>query len=87
MEHLYWRVEEAHFREDTPLRRAFRLHLANVARAMRAIEWDDSGDGDDSEDEAIRACLGPHAEIAQLVIEANAARDALDAAIGKSRHA
>jgi hypothetical protein len=38
-----------------------RRHLNLVAKALRAIEWNDSGDGDDREDEAIRACLsGDH---------------------------
>jgi hypothetical protein len=41
------------------LREAFRAHLRLVARAMRAIEWNDSGDGDDEEPALIRGCLTP----------------------------
>lgn len=39
------------------LRVAFRAHLRAVAKAMRAIEWNDSGDGDDNEEKLVRACL------------------------------
>ena len=85
MNYLYGRVESAEFREDTALRRAFRQHLNLVASALYAIEWNDSGDGHPGEEDAIRACLGPHAELQQLVREAVAARDALTAAIEDSR--
>lgn len=47
----------------TPLRNAFKAHLEKVAAAMKAIEWNDSGDGDDREDAMIRACISPDAEI------------------------
>jgi hypothetical protein len=57
MDYLYAKVEEARFRDDTPLRAAFAAHLKWVARALRAIEWNDSCDGDDGEDEAILACI------------------------------
>jgi hypothetical protein len=61
MDYLYAQVRDAEFAEDTPARKAFRRHLNLVAKALRAIEWNDSGDGDDREDEAIRACLsGDH---------------------------
>lgn len=39
---------------DTPARRALVAHLRLVAEAMRAVEWEDSGDGAD-EEAAIRA--------------------------------
>ncbi len=78
MNYLSGRVESAEFREDTPLRRAFRAHLLRVAKALHEIEWVDSGDNSPGRDEdAILACLGPHAELAQLVLEADAARRAL----------
>jgi hypothetical protein len=48
---------DTHPRWDTPSRRAFVAHLRLVATAMRAIEWEDSGDGAD-EDGAIAAVLG-----------------------------
>lgn len=40
------------------LRRRFKAHLLKVAKAAKAIEWNDSGDGDDEETRLIEACLG-----------------------------
>lgn len=75
MDYLYSRVQCADFREDTPLRRAFRAHLNLVAKALHDIEWVDSGDyGPGDEEAAIRACLPPGAELAAAT---QAARDAL----------
>lgn len=52
---------------DNPLRRAFRSHLLLVAKAMHDIEWVDSCDyGDGDENEAIRAALGSNADAAQM---------------------
>ena len=45
---------------DVRLRKRFRTHLQLVARAMKAIEWNDSCDGDDGEQSAIRACLNDY---------------------------
>ena len=46
---------------NTPLRKAFLVHLADVAEAIHAIEWVDSGDyGPGDEEEAIKKVLGPH---------------------------
>ena len=73
MDYLYFKVESADFRLTTPARRAFKTHLLNVARALRAIEWHDSGDGDDSEDEAIAKCLGPTATLEQAIEDAKVA--------------
>jgi len=43
----------------TPLvRQAFKNHLRKVAAALKAIEWNDSGDGDDDEVDLINECLG-----------------------------
>jgi hypothetical protein len=85
MNYLSSRVESAEFREDTPLRRAFREHLLRVAKALHEIEWVDSGDSSPGRDEdAILACLGPHAELSQLVAEAKAARDALTDALDRA---
>lgn len=60
MDRLYLKIEDAEFKpeNDTPLRTAFRVHLAKVAATLKAIEWNDSGDGDPDEDALIRACLG-----------------------------
>lgn len=57
MDYLYSRVEDASFRLDTTERRAFHRHLQAVAEALRAIEWNDSGDGDPDESAKIQACL------------------------------
>ncbi len=42
---------------DYELRAAFKRHLLNVAAACRAIEWNDSGDGDSNEADLIRQAL------------------------------
>jgi hypothetical protein len=62
------------------LRRAFKTHLHKVAAAMRAIEWNDSGDGDDRETELINECLSPSAELVQAIADAAVALDALERA-------
>lgn len=54
MDYLYYKVENATFDQNTALRALFRDHLVLVAKAMRSIEWNDSGDGDYDEDENIR---------------------------------
>lgn len=41
------------------LRLAFKEHLRKIARACKAIEWNDSYDGDDDEEELIEACFHP----------------------------
>ncbi len=60
MNYLYRRILwESDFQDSTELRKEFRLHLIQVAAALKAIEWVDSGDmspGD--EDEAIDQVLG-----------------------------
>ena len=58
MDYLYSRVLGVEFELNTPERKAFAKHLTKVAKALRAIEWNDSDDGDPSESEAIRACIG-----------------------------
>lgn len=68
MDHLYRRVLEAvdndsdeygerGFLKNTGLRKLFATHLRNVAAALKAIEWNDSGDGADDEDMLIVKCL------------------------------
>lgn len=64
MNYLYSKIEyDARFSEHTPERQAFRKHLVKVAAALRAIEWNDSGDGASDEEELIRACLSPTATL------------------------
>jgi hypothetical protein len=69
-DYLYRNIGEAAGQVNTrartqgPLRAAFAKHLLLVAEAMRKVEWVDSCDsapGD--EDDAIRACLAPGAEL------------------------
>ena len=93
-EYAYERVERVSFEiamdggchtASRPLRNAFRTHLVKVARALKAIEWNDSGDGDKDETELIQACLPGDAELdsaRQLAIEA---REDLDMAIERSK--
>lgn len=88
MHYLYEQVAEAHicFRSenDTPERRAFVKHLEKVAAALRAIEWNDSGDGADNEAELIRECLSDGAVLAEIVKEGEAAIARLKAEIARA---
>lgn len=77
MDYLYQRVQDATFRSSSVERRAFRAHLLLVAKALRAIEWNDSGDGDDSESAAIRACLNSADCLGQAIQDAKRAEDSL----------
>lgn len=70
MDHLCYKVEEVTFSLGTPERKAFRKHLHLISKALKAIEWNDSGDGDDSEDEAIRACISQGAVLDACVEDA-----------------
>lgn len=58
MDYLYAKVEGATFRLNTPERRALYKHLQRLSKALRAIEWNDSGDGDPDERELILQVLG-----------------------------
>ena len=62
-------------RADTPERKAFLTLLRKVAKAMRDIEWVDSGDcSPGNENDAIRAALGEHwkkACLDELISEAS----------------
>jgi len=81
MDFLSYRLEEATFKENTILRLAMRKHLLKVAAALRAIEWNDSGDGADNEEELIIACLQPADEIRQAREDAIKAKEDLEKAI------
>lgn len=78
MDYLYSKVQDAEFLENTNLRKAFRHHLQKVSEALRAIEWNDSGDGADNEDVLIRECLPNDAELSQAIKEAGIARNNLE---------
>lgn len=76
--YLYCRIED--LAEDilqkgkrTPLRKAFCSHLIKVAAAAKAIEWNDSGDGDDREEGLIRAVISPTAELEEATKNAKQA--------------
>ena len=85
--YAYGKIEDlaGDIRPTSPLRKAFKTHLHNVANACHDIEWVDSGDyGPGDEDEAIRACLGrdgPALVLAEAVAEAVRVKAELDAAI------
>ena|SRR6187551_3359563 len=61
------------------LREAFKAHLRACAEACRAIEWNDSGDGDSREAELIRKCIAPDATLRQAISNAREAQAALAA--------
>lgn len=84
MDYLSYKVEDATFRESTPERKAFRLHLRKVAEAMRKIEWNDSGDGEDGESEAIRACIGDGAVLDSAIDKAHEAAKLLQAELERA---
>lgn len=67
------------------LRRAFKEHLRVVALAVRAIEWNDSGDGDRDEEKIIREVLGPERALDAARENAEAAAKALAAEIGRAQ--
>ena len=78
-DHAYSRIEELanEITPKTAMRRAFKAHLRDVAKACREIEWNDSGDGAD-EDAAIMKCLGKDAQDIILSAATNEARRALN---------
>lgn len=85
MEYLSYKVKDANFSEQTPLRRAFRKHLNKVANALHAIEWNDSGDGHDKEDELILECIGTSAVLDQAIEEAISDKEELAKIIAQSK--
>lgn len=88
MDYIYRQAEEAAelIRPTTLLRRAFRKRVRQVAEALRAIEWVDSCDSaSGSEDEPIRACLGPGVVLAQAIEEADKAMVVLGEALRDAR--
>jgi hypothetical protein len=78
-DYFYSRIEEFANRIEctTPLRKAFRMHLLDVAEAAHDIEWvDDSDYGEGDEVAAIEKVLGKNVKV--LVLE-EAVKDAQDA--------
>lgn len=66
------------------LRRAFKFHLLKVAEAARAIEWNDSADGDNQEDQKILACIGPTGDLDAAISDAKKVEKELVAAIERA---
>jgi len=87
MNYLYSKLEyDATFSTDTPERRAFRMHLALVAKALHDIEWVDSGDyGPGDENEAIRACIGDSRVMVAAIVAAEEAARVLRAEIERAK--
>jgi hypothetical protein len=93
-DYFYSRLEQVAFRINgksscpdyvrIPLRHAFKSHLLKVAEALRAIEWNDSGDGDSEECAKIEACLGPGAEIEAATATARVAMAELGEAVERA---
>jgi hypothetical protein len=73
--HVDEMADELSQRRHTPLRRAFAAHMKLVAKAMHAIEWEDSGDGADDV-AAMKACLSNPTAAELAVVR----RDAVEAA-------
>lgn len=80
-------------KSQTPLRRAFASHLRLVSEAMHDIEWVDSSDYSDGDEEsAIRRVLGQASKNAELKIVLRDAKeiakqlDALIKSIGDNSH-
>ncbi len=72
--------------ERCPLRKALAAKIRPIARAMHAIEWNDSGDGHDGEQELIEAVLGLSAEkiiLTSLIEDARKVRDELTVLLEK----
>lgn len=72
MDYFYSRLEDAaeKFILSSMHRIAVRSHMLKLAKALRAIEWNDSGDGDDQEDKLIDECLAPKEVLAVTISEA-----------------
>gem|GEM_PF-3162667 len=85
MNYLYSKVlADATFETHTPLRKAFRKHIAKVAKALHDIEWVDSCDySDGDEDDAIRACLHPDEVLASTIEDVQASIAAFSVEVEK----
>lgn len=85
--YTFYRIEELAAEilqqgERTSLRKAFCAHLVKVAAAAKAIEWNDSGDGDDREDDLIRSVISPTAELEAATKAAKEASEELNRLLG-----
>ena len=87
LDYAYSKVEDAasSIPGDTIERIAFRAHLLRVAKALKAVEWNLSGDGDDQETELIRVCLAPKEVLRMTIVEADRLLDTLRKEISRAR--
>lgn len=69
------------------LRAAFKDHLRLVAEACRAIEWNDSCDGDDRETELLMRIVSPKLELEKATSDAQLALLQLRAALERAEKA
>jgi hypothetical protein len=85
MNYLYSRIEyDATFKMNTPARVAFRKHLMLVSQCLKAIEWNDSGDGDRQEEALLLECLGKERIIDAAIEQAKESVKVLQEAITKA---
>lgn len=86
MGYFYSRLEEAAgmFRLNTMERIALQSHMLKLAKALQAVEWNDSGDGDDDETRLIIECLAPREVLATTIIEAKKMIKHLEEQINKA---
>ncbi len=77
MDYLYEKIEDAEFRLLSPERIALHKHLKKLSKALKAIEWNDSGDGDDRENEFIYDAIGRNVILGSSIEEAEKVRDQL----------
>jgi hypothetical protein len=66
------------------MRRAFKSHLWEIAAALRAIEWNDSGDGDNAERDLLFKILGATRPLEEAIKHAVKARNELHAEIERA---
>jgi hypothetical protein len=77
MSYFSFRLEEVanQFQLHSFRRRALRKLILKLAKALKAVEWNDSGDGDPQEDQLIDEVLGgPVAEIEEALLSLAQAR-------------
>lgn len=60
MNYLYQKIEDAiqEVKGESIRRQAVRGYMRKMAAVLRAVEWNDSGDGDDEEDNLIDDLIG-----------------------------
>lgn len=88
LDYLYTKVEDGASiilsRAQTPIERAFGNHLLKISKALRAIEWVYSGDGDDTAWDQIRGIVGPTQELRQAINDAKLAQVELQAVLDRA---